>query len=896
MKTLFTIIAVISLSFSGIAQNSIKGRVIDENDKPVSYSTVVLLNPVDSILKYFGVTNDEGYYQIKSIKSGKYIMQFSFEGMESISEEIEIPSEKGENFGNTKMKALPFDEIAVDEVVVEREYVPIKFKSDTVEYDANAFKTKEDAVVEDLLKKIPGIEVDESGNIKALGEDVTKVLVDGKEFFGNDPKVATKNLPANAIKKVQVFDKKSLEAEFMNIDDGERDRTINLLLNEEHKKGYFGDIEVGAGTENYYKAEGKIYRFSSKLQSAVLGMYNNINEFGFTAEGRGHWGQQLTGLNTTSAGGLNLSCNVSDYNRYFISYLASDVNTNLIQNTVSENFVETGSYSQIEDLKRNEKSTPHKINFGIRHKFNPNHNIILDGDLNLSSNDIETFITKSTGLNNDMINSLYSETNNFSEVTDAYAKATYIAKLNKDKTQLKTNIRADYNNNQSNLDLINDITVYNPFDINNIDQYQNNNTEELNISVKPGLVQKIKKFWNISANVNLGFENEHLIRTQGNILENIEIDSLGADYKTVHTYAIPEISIRRASANSQFSLTFGVGWDQLEKNMIGDIVQDKVWFHFLPSLNYRNMYKKGRRIGFRYRSNVNMPSINQLLPVTNTINPLSLYKGNSNLSPEYNHNLSVYWSIFDQFSFTALFARIGANYTKNKIGISRSIYEDLTQLITPVNVPYNYTAYSFVYFSTPVRPLGIKINIRSNESWNKGISIINSQDNINTSITHSVKLNIENRNKEKWHASIGGSVSHTNSKFSIAESMNNVYYNTSYFSELSYSPTDKWNIEADGKIVNYSSKSFAESFSIPLLNASVSYYFLKGNKATLTILASDILNKSTGIRQITEANYIMQQESNTLLRYYMLKFKYRIGNNPGRGRRGPRGPGGRGRR
>ena len=172
----------------------------------------------------------------------------------------------------------------------------------TVEFNAKAFTNKPHAVVEDLLKKIPGIEVDESGNMKALGEDVTKVMVDGKEFFGNDPKVATKNLPAKAISKVQVYDKKSEEAEFMGIDDGVRDRTINLILNEENKQGYFGELELGAGSdkpedpESFYSASGKLYRFSDKIQSALLGMYNNVNKFGFTGKGHGQWGRKIDGL------------------------------------------------------------------------------------------------------------------------------------------------------------------------------------------------------------------------------------------------------------------------------------------------------------------------------------------------------------------------------------------------------------------------------------------------------------------------------------------------------------------------------------------------------------------------------------------------------------------------
>ena len=193
----FILIATISFSFSVFAQNSINGRLLDEENKTLPFGTIALLNPADSTMKYFGITNKAGVYKITNIKKGDYILQFSFVGKKTIFENITISSKKEENFGDKQMKAS-----LMNEVVVAAEYIPIQFKSDTVEFNTKAFETKPHAVVEDLLKKIPGIEVDESGNLKAMGEDVTKVLVDGKEFFGKDPKVATKNLPAKAIDKV----------------------------------------------------------------------------------------------------------------------------------------------------------------------------------------------------------------------------------------------------------------------------------------------------------------------------------------------------------------------------------------------------------------------------------------------------------------------------------------------------------------------------------------------------------------------------------------------------------------------------------------------------------------------------------------------------------------------
>ena len=221
--------------------------------------------------------------------------------------------------------------------------------------------------------------------------------------------------------------------------------------------------------------------------------------------------------------------------------------------------------------------------------------------------------------------------------------------------------------------------------------------------------------------------------------------------------------------------------------------------------------------------------------------------------------------------------RVGGTYTNNKIGLSRMTTENFTQLISPVNVAYQYGAYSYIYFSTPIRQLGMKFNIRSSESWNKGITVVNGQDNINTNLTHSIRANIENRKKEKWHVSVGGAVSVTNSKFSISQNQDNQYYNTSYFGELNYTPSEKWNFEADGNVVNFNSKNFDDSFSVPILNAGISYFFGVGNKASFAIKGYDLLDKNTSIRQISESNYVQQQESNTIGRRIMLEVRMKLG-------------------
>lgn len=270
-----------------------------------------------------------------------------------------------------------------------------------------------------------------------------------------------------------------------------------------------------------------------------------------------------------------------------------------------------------------------------------------------------------------------------------------------------------------------------------------------------------------------------------------------------------------------------------------------------------------------------MPSVNQLLPVINTVNKFSIYQGNIDLNPEVRHTAFVMWSLFDSFSFTSLFVRLSASYTKDKISISQVINDDFTRLSTPVNVDYDYSVSSNSSFSTPIRSLGIKVNASNRESWRKGISIINSEDNIQNILTHTVNLSVENRRKGKLDIKVGGSISLTDAKYSITQ--DNTYFNTTYYTDINFAPSDHWSFDATANVANYNSQSFDEAKIIPVINANISYHFLKGEKSAITLHAYDLLNKSIGFQRISNDNQLTQREWNTLGRYVMLTVDLRMG-------------------
>ena len=263
MRKIFLIALILNVTNLFSQTYSLSGIVFDDKAAVIPYATTALLDPADSTLNYYAVTNSTGTFEIKNIKPGTFILQTSFLGFKTKYSIVKFPEDN-----ITGIRSIVLEQAALNlpAANVNGERIPLLIRGDTIEYNASSYKTKPDAVTEDLLKKLPGVEVDRNGNIKAQGEEVKKVTVDGKEFFGNDPKIATRNLPADAINKVQVFDTKSDQAELTGINDGKRDKTINLQLKEDKKKGSFGKLDLGSGLNDKWNNKATINSFRKKIQ------------------------------------------------------------------------------------------------------------------------------------------------------------------------------------------------------------------------------------------------------------------------------------------------------------------------------------------------------------------------------------------------------------------------------------------------------------------------------------------------------------------------------------------------------------------------------------------------------------------------------------------------------
>ena len=292
-----TLFFLILTSISTQAQDaSIKGIVTDTaNAKKLENAVVSLLRRSDSVLVKFTRTNKSGEFNFTKLPAGDFVILISYPSFADFVDPIQLKSNSNEDAGsiNLTLKAVLLKEIVI------KQNATIRMRGDTTEYSADSFNVRPGATVEDLLKKMPGIQVDKDGKITAQGTDVEKVLVDGEEFFGDDPTIATRNLQADAIDKVQVFDKKSDQAAFTGIDDGQSKRTINLKLKEDKKKGYFGKLDAGAGLDDKWNTSAMFNRFRAKKKFSVYGIASSTGKTGLS------WDER----NTYGGGGDNMEYN-----------------------------------------------------------------------------------------------------------------------------------------------------------------------------------------------------------------------------------------------------------------------------------------------------------------------------------------------------------------------------------------------------------------------------------------------------------------------------------------------------------------------------------------------------------------------------------------------------------
>lgn len=941
MKKIFTLSAVFVLFLSSInaqrADGSIKGKLSDTTGKqPLSGATVSVINAKDSSLATFTLSNKQGSFEIKGLEQGNYQLVVSFQGFETLKKTVSITAEQ---------KAIDLGELIVQkeyktlgEVVVTSES-PVVVKNDTVQFNASGFKTKPNATVEDLLKKIPGVEVDKEGNVKAQGEDVQKVYVDGKEFFGNDPKLATKNLTADMVESIQVFDDMSDQAKFTKIDDGSRSKTLNIKLKKDKNKGVFGRALAGYGSDNRYETNLSFNRFIGDKRVSVLFNANNINKQGFSFSdiissmggfsgfgggrggggmgGGGFGGMQITstrggfggfggGTSTGIIKSLSAGVNYSDLwagkikvsGSYFFSDSKPIQEQTSFRRTTSKLLSGTGdsialrnSHTFSENLNQN-----HRFNLRMEYQIDSMNSIIYIPSLTIQHS--ENYSDDSTFTNVEVPGASYllntGRTRNTNERNgfNFGNNLLFRHKFKKTGRTITLGWNNTFGNSKSESFALSDNDIYRSDGSIERSIYQdrqtnqstrtNNNILSTSYTEPLGLNKLIEVNYAYTHNLNTSDKKTYDYNSSSKKYDDLNL-LLTNDFENLFLAHRFGFNFRLQEKKYNYQLGLGVQQSTLESNSYQastgkDSLTRANYVNYFPVANFNFTPERNKNFRFRYNGRTNQPSVSQLQNVLDVSDPLNLSIGNPDLKQEFTHNFNVNYNTFDVLTFKYIAASISFTATNNKIVNSIESRPGGIQLTKPVNIDGYKRVFSFVTLGLPFKSLKMKgssLNFTNNISYTNDIGLLDNQKNIGKTFSVNQGAGF-NYNKEKLDFGVKANLAYTSINYSVNTALNENYYTQTYSADFSYTFKNTIIFSTDFDYYINSGRTEGFNQSIPLWNASISKQVFKNKAGEIKVSVNDLLNQNQSITRTTGDNYIQDTRSVVLKRYFLVSFLFNL--------------------
>lgn len=884
---------------------SLQGQVADSAGTALPSATVMLLNAKDSALVNFTVTNDDGRFELKNLSRMTYVLKVTFVGYKTFSKDIfPEPSVPVLNVGILPMTVA---RTTLDEVVV-REIIPVVIKRDTIEFDAGAFKTNKNATVEELLKKLPGVEVDSEGNVKAQGEQVERVTVDGKDFFGGrDPKIATRNLPADAIDKVQVLDRKSDQALFSGVDDGQREKAINLELKEEKRHGAFGNLLGGYGTDQRYQAKANINRFDNGKQLSFLGLANNINERGFSIDdymnftggsqqmmGGGqvrirvdgnnqngiplNIGNQANGIFETYAGGLNFNDALGKKTEVNGSYFYNFLDHDKLQAVSRDNFLQDGNFFYEETTSQNNANENQRANITLDYKPDSANAIKFSSNFtyNETSADIRT-VSRNKSPEADLLNENVSHS--FSDGNTVALNSNLLLRHKFEKKGRNFSANFQVSLSESERDGLLDATYRYEHDTTSTIVRQRNEQTNKNFLYGASLTytEPLGNRTYLEGTYSFRQNTNDVSRPVYDLFQDQETlnDSLSNWYDSDYRYHKAGLNFRV----NRRKYTFSVGTAIQETHLAGNLkVQDadisRSFRNLLPLIRFNYDFSSSRHLRFDYETSVQEPTLQQLQPVIDNRDPLNPYRGNPALRPAYVQSWRANFASFDPASFIGFFAFVDINYTTN--AITNAVNNDnFVRTTMPVNVSDNIQINTDATVSFPINKLKSRLNVSVNVRDEKGTNVIDEVQYDIRQRTFGANFRYSYRYNDFFDLSLIADFDQQKAEYEF-DQPDQKFFNQTYTAETNLTVKKNNLFSATFEYLIYESKSANFYQTIPLLNLSVSRYVLKNNRGEIKLSVNNLLDRALGISQSSTVNYVERTVTNSLGRYFMATFTYAL--------------------
>lgn len=926
MKKYLLLLLPFFFGAAAIAQEfPIFGMVMDAKEEtPLAGANVTLTSRADGTTRG-AVADESGRFRLTA-KPGAYDLKVTYLGYQPHTRELVVEN------GPVRAGRIMLEEEALNlqEAIVKEKLPPATVKGDTTQFNAGAYKVNPDASAENLIRKMPGVTV-EGGQVQAQGENVQEVLVDGKPFFGNDPMAALRNLPAEVIDKIQVFDRQSDQAQFTGVDDGNTTKAINIITKPGMRSGQFGKVYAGYGPDGQYQGGGNVNLFKGNSRISLIGQANNINQQNFSTEdllgvvgssgqsgrggpgggrGGGRWrrgggdigdfliGEQ-NGISTTQAFGLNYTdkwgekADVSG--SYFFNRSENDALT-----TAFRDYITNSDFEQVydEESRTATTNTNHRFNLRIDYKIDSSNSILIIPRLGLQYNDGRE---NTTGLNlfgGDPASKTLYELAPSLDALDFSNMLLFRHRFAKRGRTFSLNLNTNYNNKTGERRLLSENTFFEDVALSDtLDQFSDLFTDGWEIESRASYTEPLGKEGLVQFDYEASYQKGESEQETFDFEESSQAyrlfnPALSNTFSSNYLAQRAGMGYRMRGEKAMLFARVHYQWAQLEGEQVFPVADQlsRNFYNLVPGAFFRYEFSKQSNLRAGYRASTNPPSVSQLQEAIDNSNPLQLRTGNPDLEQNYSHRLFARYSKTNTEKSTVFYAMLSGQYSDNYIGNNTFtarqdtvIAEGITlqqgaQLIRPVNLEGYRNLRGFVTYGLPLRLLKSNLNIDLSADYSRQPGQVNGAVNYANNISYGLGLVLSSNISERVDFTIS-----SRSSFSTVENSLSTRLNTEYFSQNSSLLVNL--IIANGFVFRttlnhqlYSGLSEGFDQNYWLWNMGLAKKLFKNERGEIQLSVFDLLKQNTSIqRNVTEA-YIEDVQTEVLQQYVMLTFTYQIRN------------------